>query len=513
MKNIISILLVSMISFNSWSQEGNCGTPQNVPNNVPSYQISSGLQDACPIYVNVKFHIVNYSNGTGGILASDVNTMLNILNSAYNIHKIYFTSVGTDIINDDNLANFSNTKFNTLANTNRVANAINLYVVPTANGEYRGRAENIPSIALVIDKAYYNLSTLPHEMGHCLNLFHTHHGVESGGCIENIDGSNCASCGDFICDTPADPVLSGNVNLSCVYTGNSNQNGVPYNPDTRNIMSYSNIDCRNRFSIKQGERMYASLKSLSLLQSIVNQTIFSIAGPSSFCTNAVYSINAPTGATITWSASPAGIVTLSTTSGLQTTLTKIGNGNVILTASVTNDCGTTNATKLLVVGSPVGNIIIQRQGGTCYYQAKIGSPQTGVTYQCSGDCDLLDPGQNYSVSFTMTNACGSSTIQKSGTAPSAPSGCMWRPVAPIEKLKKIQVYPNPAHTNLHVNLPDSIDVTNAKIIIRDITGKKVSELLTVNKINIINIENLNNGTYTVEIIDNKRRIIKKIVKY
>lgn len=68
-------------------------------------------------------------------------------------------------------------------------------------------------------------STSSHEIGHCLDLLHTHQGTQPGsaGCAENINGSNCNTCGDEICDTPAD-------------NGNGVVNG--YTPDLRNLMSY-----------------------------------------------------------------------------------------------------------------------------------------------------------------------------------------------------------------------------------------------------------------------------------
>lgn len=59
-----------------------------------------------------------------------------------------------------------------------------------------------------------------------------------------------------------------------------------------------------------------------------------IQGPSNFCGSQSYSIgNLPAGTTVTWSASPSGIVSLSP-SGSSVTLTKISNGTVTLTANL-----------------------------------------------------------------------------------------------------------------------------------------------------------------------------------
>jgi lysyl endopeptidase len=66
----------------------------------------------------------------------------------------------------------------------------------------------------------------------------------------------------------------------------------------------------------------------------------SISGPSSFCTSTSYSIpNLPPAATVTWTASPAGVVSLSS-SGSTVIVNRIYNGTINLSASVVS-CGVT----------------------------------------------------------------------------------------------------------------------------------------------------------------------------
>src|SRR5690606_34320747 len=79
-----------------------------------------------------------------------------------------------------------------------------------------------------------------------------------------------------------------------------------------------------------------------------------ITGASSLCTSGSYSFqNAPPGASFIWSATPSGKVSINSTTGNPTTLTKTGNGNIILTAQVTNFCGANfTAIKPISVGSP-----------------------------------------------------------------------------------------------------------------------------------------------------------------
>lgn len=86
-------------------------------------------------------------------------------------------------------------------------------------------------------------------------LYHTHD--KRGQGTEYVDGSNCANAGDLVCDTPADPQLSsGNVNEQCQYIGtDKDPKGDTYNPDPKNIMSYSRKACRTVFTPGQWERV------------------------------------------------------------------------------------------------------------------------------------------------------------------------------------------------------------------------------------------------------------------
>src|SRR5690606_12214942 len=124
--------------------------------------------------------------------------------------------------------------------------------------------------------------TSPHEMGHCLNLYHTHRGstdCEPSGCAENINGNNCSTCGDYICDTPADPCLLGKVDGLCQYVG-----GGGYTPLVNNFMSYAG-GCRSDFTNGQASRMHAALAVSSVLEPVIitNCVVPDISGPDVLC--------------------------------------------------------------------------------------------------------------------------------------------------------------------------------------------------------------------------------------
>jgi hypothetical protein len=104
--------------------------------------------------------------------------------------------------------------------------------------------------------------TATHEVGHWLNLLHTH---EIPGC----DGpQNCFVTGDCCCDTPP----QAGSNIGCPTGLNSCQTDQPDLPDPiHNYMSYSFDACMNMFTTCQISRMNLCLDS-------VRQSTWSFAG-------------------------------------------------------------------------------------------------------------------------------------------------------------------------------------------------------------------------------------------
>ncbi|MEO1451407.1 MAG: PKD domain-containing protein, partial [Bacteroidota bacterium] len=80
---------------------------------------------------------------------------------------------------------------------------------------------------------------------------------------ELVNGSNCTGAGDYVCDTPADPRLSGGTNFTeagCAYYGSETDAlGASYFPSVANIMSYASKSCRTYFSDGQLSRMNFAL--------------------------------------------------------------------------------------------------------------------------------------------------------------------------------------------------------------------------------------------------------------
>ncbi len=293
-----------------------CHTPQvSSQQLMKRYMFKSKSTNDSIYLLRVYFHVMRKSDGTGGHSSKDVYDSFNILNRDFNSHGIYFIWNGNiDYIDDSSKYYYPNSNIFTY---NNHQDGIDIYLFPDeVNEGYEGGLANGVgnSSELYVGGLYWkspypSLATshvVSHEMGHVLGLWHTHHGTmyeggDANQCAELVDGSNSDTCGDYIEDTPADPHLNFNVNpITCQWLGSGQDaNGDNYAPDTRLIMSYTDIRCMDYFSAKQGERMKDAVSTLSHLQScIVGPTII---GPSSLCDTNDYSItNLPTGSNVSW---------------------------------------------------------------------------------------------------------------------------------------------------------------------------------------------------------------------
>lgn len=224
-------------------------------------QYRSGQRNSVLDTVPIQVHVVRTSSGTGGITVSDLTAAFNIVNNYYANANMYFKYCNAiNYINSNTYYDFDASDEAALRAAHNVSNVINIYFF---NSITSGSGSSLcgyayfaggPDFIAMANSCATNGSTLSHEIGHYFNLYHTH---ETSTGQEYVNGSNCSTTGDLLCDTPADPVLgTSNVNTSCQYTGTAvDPLGTPYNPDPTNIMSYSRKTCRNFFSPQQYARM------------------------------------------------------------------------------------------------------------------------------------------------------------------------------------------------------------------------------------------------------------------
>jgi hypothetical protein len=211
-----------------------------------------------PLFVLVKNHVLQSDDGKVAISQNQLENQFRVANHIWKSGDIQFVLLDTNIISNNDWFDYQAGEADEeLYDTFADPRAINLYWMNTVSVSatevcgYAYLPPDVPMAILSSDIACL-ATTLPHEIGHVLGLLHTH---ESGN--ELVDGSNCQTAGDLVCDTPADPILRySNVDSSCRYYGNARDvNGQLYRPDTKNIMSYSRKECRTALTPGQFRRV------------------------------------------------------------------------------------------------------------------------------------------------------------------------------------------------------------------------------------------------------------------
>ena len=225
------------------------------------------------LYVPLNFYIVRRSDGSGGAATWRIGRAMDDANSAWAQAGVQFCQrFPTRWIDDDGFYDIgTRAEADLLRDSYGLPDSINVYVVNTLVLE--GNAVCAlssftwsPAQGIVIDAdclgAFSNSTTFPHEIGHYFDLLHTHETARGRECV---DGSNCLTAGDQICDTPADPGLSSqNVDGNCAYIGSETDpcHGDPYAPDPRNLLSSAPVNCRDRLTPGQAGVAAATLLGL-----------------------------------------------------------------------------------------------------------------------------------------------------------------------------------------------------------------------------------------------------------
>jgi len=234
-----------------------------------------GMNETGPFYLRIYVHIIRRSDGTGGQTEAQVREALGYLDRDFASHNIFFVwDCEIDFIDSDQLFNSSGTS--SVFSTNANPDGIDIYLFRDQNpGESGGNglaagygAKSFYVFGNYWEPPFGSLTrshVISHEMGHCLGLYHTH---DTPVCQEFVNGTNCSDCGDYVCDTPADPCICFNIeHPACEWEFSFNDpNGQPYQPDPYLIMAYTHPDCMDIFTQGQGQRMRNIIATLPLLQ-------------------------------------------------------------------------------------------------------------------------------------------------------------------------------------------------------------------------------------------------------
>ncbi len=211
--------------------------------------------------LSITAYIVKDSTGAPGLTVGAIQAAIQTLNNDFAPICLSFELCQTIFIDNFNYNTFEYDKHDAeIRVLYYIPKTINMYFVQSLKGPSGAMVAGYasmpggPDYMVITKSSTSSVKTIPHEMGHFFGLYHTFE-IASG--VEAINGSNCTTAGDLICDTPADNDPTGqNVAPDCQPSPyQQDAGGNWYVPQIGNLMSYYPESCNCGFTTQQYNRM------------------------------------------------------------------------------------------------------------------------------------------------------------------------------------------------------------------------------------------------------------------
>jgi len=247
-------------------QQGVCDITSVRNANIPDSSVSK-------LFIRLKFNVFTLDDGSAAAASlDDVEKQVEQLNNDFYPSRIEF-EYEVEFINSTAYRFFADAEEFAMKSTyaDRPDQMLNVYVVDIQApyigvGTFPWDPDALNFMGgTIIDDSWFGdgNKTLTHEIGHCVGLWHTHHGVSEvatcGVCYEAVGAPDRDQTGDLCSDTDPTPT-----NFNCSPPGGTDDcSGLAWgSTDPQNYMGYAPDFCYSEFSSQQWGRMHCWIQDI-----------------------------------------------------------------------------------------------------------------------------------------------------------------------------------------------------------------------------------------------------------
>ena len=254
-------LIVIVFSGNLCSQCGTVITPKHADNPIlVQNQYRSSIEYDLNRTLSVHIYVVandynsyDFTNAVYSAIWNEMNEVFAPINLGFQIcEEIQIPNYNYNILNIEDDPDTGMNEEDEMVAQHYTPGVINVYYVEEIIGgtSPEGYAYFPGGPDIIVLTKGSGITTVAHEMGHFFGLYHT---FETSFGLELVDGSNCETTGDLVCDTPAD---NNGLTANCTFISTATDaNGSFYTPYISNYMSYYDSTCKCKFTKDQYNRM------------------------------------------------------------------------------------------------------------------------------------------------------------------------------------------------------------------------------------------------------------------
>jgi hypothetical protein len=176
-----------------------------------------------------------------------------------------------------------------------------------------------------------------------------------------------------------------------------------------------------------------------------------------------------------------------------------GNANAVFVIKIKGALSTSTYAKVILTNGALAKNVYWKIDGAVLISDY--SEFKGTIVANNGAVDLLSGVALEGRAFTTAGGLNTSAVSVI-----MPVGCPTMGTNSFNEVQKMNIYPNPFHSVLNVEINDAFEMNNTQIILYDAFGKEVKKAAVTEKTTILETSTLTSGFYLYKIISNGKII-------